>query len=98
MALTEGELVTSYGLTIRKAGKNFVCIGGSKAMEYADAVHEYGDLAAGIGKGPDNFGNADGAHEDDLKDAEFVEEFGTRTFEKSDGDIPETDAGASFFF
>ncbi len=94
MSMIEGELVTSYGLRITKAGKNLVRIGGSRAMEYADAVQEVGDPTAGIGKGPDNnFDNADGAHEDDLNDFDFIEKFATNTSEKSDEDKePETDA------
>ncbi len=94
MSMTEGELVTSYGLRITKAGKNLVRIGGSRAMEYADAVHEVGDPTAGMGKGPDNNSdNADGAHEDDLNDFDFIEKLATNTSEKSAEDKePETDA------
>jgi len=73
MSLTEGELVTSYGLRITKAGKNLVRIGGSRAMEHADAVEEVGGFETGIGFGPNNdYDNADGTHEDDLADLEFT--------------------------
>jgi hypothetical protein len=102
MSLTEGEVVTSYGLRITKAGKNYVVAGGSKVMEFEDAKAEGHILESNIGFGPSSVydsGCTDGMHEDDRAEIEFIESLENTVIEKSEKigktepePEPETDA------
>jgi len=101
MSLPEGGFVTSYGVPITKAGKNYVVAGGSKAMEFEDAKAEGHIPESNIGFGPSNVfdsGCTDGIHEDDRAEIEFTESLENPIKEKPERrrtqieSEPETDA------